>query len=132
MKLIKAIVRPNMVDNIKEALGKPDASFSAYHGAARFLMERDMMPREALEYARKSVSMEKKFWNMHTYALVLAKNGQQKEAIAAAEESMKLAEEAKADNYVKMNREKIAEWGRAGSAPAAPNTGAKPAQRPAR
>ncbi len=129
---IEADATEKAMANIKEALAKPDAGFGAYHGAARFLLERDMDAKLALEYAKKSVSLEKKFWNQHTLALALAKNGQHKEAIAAAEESMKLAEEAKADNYVKMNKEKIAEWGRAGSAPAAPNTGAKPAQRPAR
>ena len=117
--------------NIKEALAKPDANFGAYHGAARFYLEREMDAKQALEYAQKSVSMDKKFWNQHTLALAFAKNGQHKEAIAAAEESMKLAEEAKADNYVKMNREKIAEWQK-GTGTAAPNSTAKPAQRPSR
>ncbi|MDQ3100025.1 MAG: hypothetical protein M3R08_01450, partial [Bacteroidota bacterium] len=96
--------------NITEALAKPDAGFGAYHGAARFYLEREMDAKQALEYAQKSVSMEKKFWNMHTLALALAKNGQQREAVAAAEESMKLAEDEKADAYVKMNKDKIAEW----------------------
>ncbi len=96
--------------NIKESLAKPDADFRAYSGSARFLLDRNMENEKALEYAQKSVSMDKKFWNLHTLALAQAKNGMYKEAVATAQESLKLAQEAKNDAYVKMNTEKIAEW----------------------
>ena len=54
---------------------------------------------------KKSVAMEKKFYNVHTLARAQAANGMNKEATATAEESMKLAQEAKNEAYVKMNRE---------------------------
>jgi hypothetical protein len=96
--------------NIKEALAKPDADFRAYASSARFCVERKVMLPEALDWAQKSVGMEKKFWNVHTLALAQAANGRTKEAMASAEESMKLAQEAKNEAYVKMNKEKIEEW----------------------
>lgn len=96
--------------NIKEALAKPDADFRGYASSARFCVDRKVMLPEALVWAEKSVSMDKKFWNMHTLALAQAANGKVKEATVTAEESMKLAQEAKNEAYVKMNKEKIEEW----------------------
>ena len=117
--------------NIKEALAKPDADFRAYHNSARFLIDRNMMPKEALQYAQKSTELEKTFWNVHTLALAHAANGQYDKAIAAAEESKKMAEEIKYDAYVKINDEKIAEWKKAsatGSKPAKTGTAPAPAK----
>jgi len=96
--------------NIKLAMAKPDAGFRVYASSARFLVDRNIMRGEALEWAEKSVSMERKFWNVYTLALALAQNGKYPQAITAAEESMKLAQEAKYDAYVKMNKERIEEW----------------------
>lgn len=100
--------------NIKKALADPKATFGGYSGAARFCLDRNIQLSDALTWAEKSVSMERKYWNTHIYARALAANGKTKEAIAAAEESMKLAQEAKADAYVKMNKEKIEQWMTAG------------------
>lgn len=96
--------------NIEAALKDPKATFGGYNGAARFCLDRKIKPAKALEWAQKSTSMERKYWNTHTLARALAANGQFKEAVTAAEESMKLAQEAKSDAYVKMNKEKIEEW----------------------
>lgn len=96
--------------NIKEALAKPDAGYNAYSSSARFCIDRNVMTKEALGWAQKSVQMEKKFWNLHTLALAQAANGLNNEAIVSATESMKMAEEAKNEAYVKMNRALIAEW----------------------
>jgi hypothetical protein len=104
------------MNNIREALEKPDADFRAFHSSARFLLDRNMMPEEALKYAQRSVELDKKFWNQHTLALALAANGRHKDAIQAAEESRKMAEEIKYDSYVKINQEKIDEWKKAGAA----------------
>lgn len=100
--------------NIKEALAKPDAKAGAYGSSARFCLDRNVMSKEALAWAGKSVSMEKKFWTLHTLARAQAANGMMKEAIATAEESMKMAQEEKNEAYIKMNREKIEEWTKAG------------------
>ena len=96
--------------NIETALADPKATFGGYNGAARFCLDRNVKLTKALEWAQKSTSMERKYWNTHTLARALAANGRYKEAITAAEESMKLAQEAKAEAYVKMNKEKIEEW----------------------
>lgn len=96
--------------NIKEAVNKPDADYRVFHSSARFMVDRNIEPQTALKYAMKSVEKERKFWNLHTLALAQAQNGQFKEAIATAEESIRLAQEAKYEAYVKMNKEKIDEW----------------------
>lgn len=96
--------------NIDEALAKPDADFRAYHSSARFCVDRNLKPVEALAWATKSVDLDRKFWNLHTLALAQAQNGKYKEAIATAEASMKMAQEAKYEAYVSMNKVKIEEW----------------------
>lgn len=96
--------------NIKEALAKPDAKFSAYHSSARFCIDRGLQLKEALTWAQKSVSMEKKYWNTYTLALAYAAVDDKKQAIITAEESMKLAQEEKDEQYVKMCRARIEEW----------------------
>ncbi|HRH68770.1 MAG TPA: DUF2911 domain-containing protein [Flavobacteriales bacterium] len=100
--------------NIQEALAKPDAKAGAYGSSARFCLDRNVMTKEALVWARKSVSMDKKYWTVHTLARALAANGMTEEAIATAEESLKMAQEEKSEAYVKMNRERIQEWTNAG------------------
>lgn len=108
---IEADATERALANIKEALAKPDADYRAYHSSARFCVDRGLNLPDALTWAQKSTGLEKKFWNTHTLALAYAANGRYKEAIAAAEESLKLAQEAKNEAYIKMNKEKIEEWG---------------------
>lgn len=106
--------------NIREALAKPDADYRAYTSSARFCLDRGLQLEEALVWAQKSVDLDKRFWNLHNLALAQAANGRFKEAIATAEESKRMAQEAKYDAYVKMNDDKIAEW-----APKVPASGAR-------
>lgn len=96
--------------NIKEAVNKPDADYRVFNSCARFLVDRNLEPQSALKYAMKSVEKERKFWNLHTLALAQAQNGQYQEAIATAEQSIRMAQEAKYEAYVKLNKEKIDEW----------------------
>ncbi len=98
------------IANIKEALAKPDAKPGAYGNSARFCLDRNVMTKEALGWAQKCVDGDRKFWHLHTLARAQAANGMTKEAIATAEESMKLAQAEKNEAYVKMNRDKIQEW----------------------
>lgn len=93
--------------NIREAMAKGDMKAGGYGGSARFCLDRNVMTKEALGWAQKSVEMDKKFWHMHTLARAQAANGMTKEAIATANESMSMAQEAKNEAYVKMNRELI-------------------------
>lgn len=96
--------------NIQEALAKPDAKFNAYHSSARFCIDRGLQLKDALTWAQKSVTMEKKYWNTYTLALAYAAVDDKRQAIMTAEESMKLAQDAKDEQYVKMCRERIEEW----------------------
>jgi hypothetical protein len=98
------------IANINEAMAKPDVKAGTYGSSARFCLDRNVMTKEALAWAEKSVSMDKKYWTLHTLARAQAANGMTKEAIATAEESMKMAQEAKNEAYVKMNRDRIQEW----------------------
>ena len=98
------------IANIKEAVADPKAGYGVFNRSARFCVDRNIMLDSALEWAEKSVSLERKYWNLYTLALARAANGKTKEAIAAAEESMKLAQAEKNDAYVKMNKERIEEW----------------------
>ncbi|MBL0127080.1 MAG: DUF2911 domain-containing protein [Flavobacteriales bacterium] len=99
--------------NIRAALAEPSPGAGAYNRSARFCVDRGMMLVEALQWATKSVSMEKKYWSLYTLALAQAANGNTKEAIATAEEGMKVAQEEKSEAYVKLFRERILEWRRA-------------------
>lgn len=103
--------------NIEEALSMDDVKYNAYSSSARFCVDRQVRLKEALAWAEKSVSMEKKYWNTYTLGLARAANGNFKEAIEAANMSMELAQAEKDANYVKMNRERIEEWTKAMAAP---------------
>lgn len=114
---IEADCTKEALKNIDEALAKKDAGYGAYNSSARFCLDRGVRQREALGWAERSVSMEKKYWNLHTLALAQAANGLYKEAIGSATESMKLAEKEEDGGYVQLNREKIEGWQRQLAAP---------------
>lgn len=96
--------------NIKEVIGTEKADFRTYHNSARFLIDRKLMPDQALTWAQQSVKLETRFWNVYTLALAHHANGNIKEAIANAEQCKNLATEAKYEPYVKMADEKLKEW----------------------
>lgn len=65
---------------------------------------------KAVEWINKSVEMDgdkPKFWVVHLQAKILAKSGDKKGAIKAAEKSKELSIEAKYDSYVKKNDDLI-------------------------
>ena len=104
---IQADATEQALANIREAMAKGDMKAGGYGGSARFCLDRNVMTKEALTWAQKSVEMDKKFWHVHTLARAQAANGMTKEAIATANESMTMAQEAKNEAYVKMNRDLI-------------------------
>ncbi|MFD2786019.1 DUF2911 domain-containing protein [Hymenobacter rubripertinctus] len=65
--------------------------------------ERDM--KQALAWMQKANATDPKFWNVHTEAKIRMKMKDYKGAMASAEQSKKLATEAKNMDYVKMNDE---------------------------
>ncbi|HOP42850.1 MAG TPA: DUF2911 domain-containing protein [Flavobacteriales bacterium] len=107
---IEANSREKAMANIQKAVADPEADFRVFNGCARYYIDNGIDPKMALEWAQKSVSMERKFWNLHTLALAQAANGAYKDAMATAEESMAMAQKAEYEPYVKMNKEKMDEW----------------------
>ncbi len=71
-----------------------------------------MEMKKALEYINKALEMRenKPFWYLRQKALIQAELGDYKGATATARLSMKAAEEAENDDYVKSNKKSIEEW----------------------
>ena len=65
----------------------------------------------ALKYIRMATeSDDPKFWQVKQESDILAKMGRHKEAITKATQSLELATKAGNDNYMRMNKENIANW----------------------
>lgn len=84
-----------------------------YYTAAVYLMSADKDMDKAKEYMDKSMAMndDPKYWQLRQQSLLLAKMGDKKGAIEAAKKSLAKAEAAKNMDYVKMNKDSLAEWG---------------------
>ncbi len=113
----KKVIIPIEVDyinqslkNIEQAIAEDGENFSVYNSAASFLLDNNLEPEKAVEYARTSVKLEQKFWNVTTLSKAYAANKQYKEAIKYAQQAMDLAKEADYMPYVKMNEENIKKW----------------------
>jgi hypothetical protein len=98
------------IANINNALAAEKVSFRAYINASRFYLDHNLDAAKALEWAKKSVEMEKHFWNLKTLSEAYANAGDYKNAVAIAEESKTLSIEAKYDSYIKENESNIAKW----------------------
>lgn len=108
--VIHADASEQALANIKEAMGKSDIKAGTYGRCARYCVDKGIMLPEALTWAEKSVSMDKKYWTLHTLALCQAANGKYKEAVATANESMAMAQAENDGSYVGMNKARIEEW----------------------
>lgn len=94
--------------NEKVINGAATATPGDYAAAAVYYLDNDKDMKQALAWMQKANAKDPKFWNMHTEAKIRLKMKDYKGATAAAEQSKKLATEAKNDDYVKMNDELIA------------------------
>ena len=96
--------------SIEKVLGGPTAN--DYYSAANFLFQSSTDIAKSLVYVNKSLelSKDKPFWFLRLKSLIQAKQGDKSGAIETAKLSMEAAEEAKNQDYVKMNRDSIAEW----------------------
>jgi len=93
---------------IDAAMGGP--SRGEYYTAARYYLDNDKDMNKALTWIQAANKMDAKFWQLRVEALILAKLGKYKDAIATANKSTAMAEEAKNTGYPKMNAKSIAEW----------------------
>jgi len=107
---IAANATPQALANIKEAMAGKDITASTYGNSARFMLDRGMQPKEALDWAQTAVKMDPKFYNLYTLALAQAANNMYKEAIDTSKRSLQAAQAAGNDAYAKMNNANIKEW----------------------
>jgi len=98
--------------NIEKALAGPTSG--DYFSAAQYIYQSNGDNAKALTYIDKAIDMstEKPYWYTRLKSLIQAKSGDKKGAIETAKISLAAAEIAKNQDYVKMNKESIAEWSR--------------------
>lgn len=96
--------------SIDKALAGPSAG--DYFAAGQFLYQSNGDNAKALTYVNKALDMsaEKPFWYLRQKSLIQAKIGDKKGAVETAKLSLAAAEKAKNQDYIKMNKESIAEW----------------------
>lgn len=96
--------------SIDKALNGP--SKDDYYAAGTYFFQSNGDMNKALEYVNKALDMstDKPFWQLRQKSLIQAKLGDKKGAIETAKASLAAAEAAKNNDYVKMNKESIAEW----------------------
>ena len=85
---------------------------SDYYAAAVFYRQENINLDKALEWMNKAIEMNEspKFWQYRQQSLIMAANDKFADAVDAAKKSLNLAIEADNQDYIKMNRESIAEW----------------------
>ncbi|UYZ61018.1 DUF2911 domain-containing protein [Hymenobacter latericus] len=107
---ITSDVDPKVMAQIDEKVVK-NASPSANDlaAAAVYYYDNNKDQKQALEWIQKANANEPKFWNVHTEAKIRMKMKDYKGAVTAAEQSKKLALDAKNADYVKMNEDLIVE-----------------------
>ena len=96
--------------SIDKALNGPAAA--DYYAAGTYYFQSNGDMKKALEYVDKALVMNdaKPFWQLRQKSLIQAKLGDKKGAIETAKLSLAAAEAAKNNDYVKMNKDSIAEW----------------------
>lgn len=107
---IEAPATEQSLKNIDEALAEPDATPGNYHNAAALCLDRGVRLPQALEWAKRSVAAEPKFFTVRTLSLLYAANGFRTEAIEAAKRSLEMSKAGGFDAFVKLNEAKIREW----------------------
>lgn len=95
--------------SIKDIMSGPSAN--DYYGAASYYRNKGRDLNQALIWVTKATQLNPDaFWMQREKSLIHAALGDKKSAISAAKISLAKAQEAKNDDFVKMNTESIAEW----------------------
>ncbi len=96
--------------SIDKVLAGPSAG--DYFSSAQYLFQSNGDLAKALTYVNKALDMnqDKPFWYNRLKSLIQAKQGDKNGAIETAKISLAGAEAAKNQDYVKMNKDSIAEW----------------------
>lgn len=96
--------------SIEKTLAGPTAG--DYFSSAQYLFQSNGDLTKALTYVNKALDLnvEKPYYYNRLKSLIQAKQGDKKAAIETAKISLAAAEIAKNQDYVKMNKDSIAEW----------------------
>jgi len=96
--------------SIEKTMAGPSAG--DYYSAASFYLETGKDLEQALVWIKKSSELREKeaYWVLRKQSLIEAELGKTDDAIKTAKRSLELAEKAGNGDYVKMNKESIAEW----------------------
>lgn len=99
-----------VMQTIERTMNGPAAG--DYYQAAVYFLNADKDINKAKTWIDKAIAMSEKpaYWYYRQKALIYAKSGDKKGAIAAAERSMELAQAAGSQDYVAMNKKSLAEW----------------------
>jgi tetratricopeptide (TPR) repeat protein len=95
-----------VMKNIESVMKVEDSR--PYFQAASYYYENDKDLNQALTWVNKAVEQNRAFFVVHLKAKILNKMKDYNGAIAAAEESLSLAREAKNDDYIRLNEKLIA------------------------
>jgi len=99
-----------ILKDIESTLNGPNAN--DYYTAAVYLSSTEQNLEKAKEYMAKAMAKIEKprFWQLRQQSLILAKTGDKKGAIVAAEKSLADAKASGNKDYIKLNTDSIKEW----------------------
>ena len=102
----------SMVESDINKILSDNPKSSDYYAAAVFYRQENINLDKALEWMNKAIEMNEspRFWQYRQQSLIMAANDKYADAVDAAKKSLNLAIEADNQDYIKMNRESIAEW----------------------
>ncbi len=93
--------------NLLGALQGSVGSWQLLNNAARFALTNKLYTKEALDWANRSIAIDRNFFNLRTKAELLALDGKTAEAIAAAEEGLKIIKAGDASKLSAPQRQQI-------------------------
>ena len=98
--------------SIDQVMAGPAAN--DYYAAASYYMDEGKDIAKAQQWIDKAVEMTNdrpRFWFLRKQSLIHAKAGDKKGAIKAAKASLMHAEKAGNEDYIKLNKDSLKEWG---------------------
>lgn len=101
-------VDSKVMAQIKQKLDGP--SQNDYFAMSQYYFDSGKDAKQALDFVDKAIAKGERFWMLRHKSLVQAKLGDKKGAIESAKRSLALAQEAKNNDYIRMNEKSIAEW----------------------
>lgn len=109
---VKTEVDKKVMAQIDQTMKNPERSLAqAYYTSARYYLETGRDLNKALEWATKAAKIRPDaYWMLHYKAKIEGKLKKYKQAIATAKLSIEAAKVRKNPDFIRMNKELIAEW----------------------